>query len=222
MTTRDALDAAVSTFLNPIFAAHLRDERLPTGMGLVLRIAAGDGEAIAQGIALREIEPERLISAVRFYLEQVVLVPQADDLRLFGVSAAASPEELRDNRRWLLKWLHPDRNGGEWEREQFVRICAAWDRIEHHVATTGSAGATVPVVRVDRSNHRTGGFDPRRDRGHHRPRRGRRVLLWLAGAALVAGLLVGTVWLDDLVATRVCPDGWAQWVPMCFDASGRR
>lgn len=220
MTTMDALEAAVSTFLNPIFAAHLRDERLPSGMGLVLRIAAGDAAAIEEGTAMREIEPDRLIAAVRFYIEQVVLVPQADDFRLFGVSASASAEELRDNRRWLLKWLHPDRNGGDWEREQFMRISAAWDRIEHHPATPGPAGTTMPIVRVDRPSRRMGGFDPRHDHGHRWPRRGRRALLWLAGAILVAGLVGATVWLDDLVATRVCPDGWSRWVPMCFDASG--
>lgn len=150
-----------------------------------------------------------------------MLVPRADDFRLFGVEATAAAEELRDNRRWLLKWLHPDRNGGDWEHEQFVRICAAWDRIEHHTATSRPASMAVPAVRTERSSRRMSGFDPRHDHGHRRSRR-RRLLLWLGGAILVCGLVAGAVWLDDVVATRVCPDGWARWVPMCFDASGRR
>ena len=55
----------------------------------------------------------------------------ASDCRLLGLHEQASYDDIRSNKRLLLKWLHPDRNHNSWETKLFHRVQAAVDRLEN-------------------------------------------------------------------------------------------
>lgn len=45
-----------------------------------------------------------------------------------------SSQDVREHKRWMLKWLHPDRNPSAWEANLFHRVKEASDRIENGTA----------------------------------------------------------------------------------------
>ena len=55
-----------------------------------------------------------LREAAAFYIEQILLHPDADHYRVLGAQPDASTAELRRNMALLIRWLHPDhKNGAE-------------------------------------------------------------------------------------------------------------
>ena len=60
-----------------------------------------------------------VLEAAAFFMEQILLCPEADSYRALGTTPAATSAELRRNMAWLMAWLHPDvvREG---ERSVFV------------------------------------------------------------------------------------------------------
>src|SRR5215472_2588386 len=76
----------------------------------LMRIAAASPEA-CEAAAAQTGEPNLvLIEAARFYLQQVLFRPDADCYRILGIKPATSRATAREHMRWLLEWLHPDRN----------------------------------------------------------------------------------------------------------------
>ena len=67
------------------------------------------------------IAPEHsLREAAGFYIEQILLHPDADHYRVLGSQPGAANTELRRNMALLIRWLHPDQNNGA-ERSVFLR-----------------------------------------------------------------------------------------------------
>ena len=64
--------------------------------------------------------------AAGFFIEQVMLFPEADSYRVLGASPTAANFELRRNMALLLRWLHPDIDQ-KGERSIFAaRVTKAW------------------------------------------------------------------------------------------------
>ena len=109
---------------------------LPHDVLDVIRIAAESPEA-CHAAALASGQPERaLIEAARFYVQQILLRPEADCYRILGLRPGDSREKARAHMRWLLEWLHPDRNHG-WDAIYAKRIVKAWREV-----AAGSAAAS--------------------------------------------------------------------------------
>jgi hypothetical protein len=71
-----------------------------------------------------------LREAAAFFIEQVLLHPEADSYRVLGAGGKASNEELRRNMALLLRWLHPDRSS-EGMRTVFAsRVTNAWNNLK--------------------------------------------------------------------------------------------
>src|SRR4029079_13128465 len=69
--------------------------------------------------------------AAGFYIEQILLHPDADHYRVLGVHPGAANTELRRNMALLIRWLHPDQNNGA-ERSVFVaRVTRAWNELKN-------------------------------------------------------------------------------------------
>ncbi len=110
----------------PSLVRHVRGEPLPDGVPLLLRIAAGDGEAEQRALQLVDRPIDDIREAAAFFIEQVLFAPSSDSYRILGAEPEASAAELRHNMAHLMKWLHPDTDGGE--RGVFVgRVTRAWD-----------------------------------------------------------------------------------------------
>jgi hypothetical protein len=129
MQGRSALGLAFDLLRNPTLAKGMRQAPLPHDVLRLLKIAGGSEEA--RRVAAEEAgrrTPDVEMAAV-FYIEQVLLYPGADCYRILGASPATPPDVIRAHRNWMLRWIHPDHNGNEWERALAYRVIGAWDEI---------------------------------------------------------------------------------------------
>src|SRR5262249_26468193 len=112
-----------------------------------------------EAAAARTGEPTAvLIEAARFYLQQVLFRPEADCYRILGIKPADSRETARNHMRWLLEWLHPDRNNNSWDAVYAERVLKAWRRVSN---SHGPAAAPADF-------HLHGSSDPRKKAEFHR------------------------------------------------------
>jgi hypothetical protein len=125
-----ALKTALQLYRQPILARKMTHVGLPEGIWDVLKIAA-EGEdwaarsADSLGSTAREVH-----EACMFYLQTVVFYQNASDERLLGLTEPVNAQTLRDHKRMILKWLHPDRNHNSWESKLFLRVQMAAGRLE--------------------------------------------------------------------------------------------
>lgn len=94
----------------------------------IMRIAARSSEACQAAAAATGQPVETLVNAARFYLQQVLLRPDADSYRILGIQAGGSHAIARSHMRWLLQWLHPDHNSGI-DAIYAERVLKAWREI---------------------------------------------------------------------------------------------
>ena len=130
MIDGQALRLALDLFHIPSRVRMLRAERLPADLTLLLRIAAGDEGALAHGAHIADRPGDIVRKAATFFIEQVLLCPEADSYRVLGTTSTASYSELRQHMALLMKWLHPD-GDPDLERSLFIsRITGAWDDLK--------------------------------------------------------------------------------------------
>jgi hypothetical protein len=109
---------------------------LPKGITFLLEAAAGDKGALAAGIAKTGRSETSLRNAAGFFIEQILLSPDADSYRVLGASAADAESLLRRHMALIMRWLHPDAvgNGGAVEllnRSIYAaRVAEAWANLK--------------------------------------------------------------------------------------------
>ena len=131
-----AIDFALDLARWPALARTSVAPALPPNILELIRIAAACPEA-CEAAAARTGEPTAvLIEAARFYLQQVLFRPEADCYRILGIKPADSRETARNHMRWLLEWLHPDRNNNSWDAVYAERVLKAWREVS---SSNGSA-----------------------------------------------------------------------------------
>ena len=130
MEERAALRVALDLLHIPWRVKLVRAEPLPLGVPLLLGLAAG--QEAAQHAAMKAVDrPLAVIQqAATFFIEQILLSPDADSYRILGANPEASDGELRRNMALLMTWLHPDKAGQD-ERSIFApRIAKAWNDLK--------------------------------------------------------------------------------------------
>jgi hypothetical protein len=119
---------------------------LPPNIIELMRIAAASPGSCQAAIA-QTGEPARVvIEAARFYLQQVLFRPDADCYRILGIQPAASRATARDHMRWLLEWLHPDRNNNSWDAVYAERVLKAWREVSAANGSAITSGSSVARV----------------------------------------------------------------------------
>jgi len=120
---------------------------LPPNVIELMRIAAGSAEACKAAVAQTGEPRHVLIEAARFYLQQVLFRPDADCYRILGIQPTASRATARDHMRWLLEWLHPDRNtnNNSWDTVYAERVLSAWREVS---AANGASKPSFAVARA--------------------------------------------------------------------------
>jgi hypothetical protein len=129
---------------------------LPPNIIELIRIAAGSPEA-CRGAVAQTGEPRHVvIEAARFYLQQVLFRPEADCYRILGIAPAASRATAREHMRWLLEWLHPDRNtnNNSWDSVYAERVLKAWREVSNGSAAKPSF-EPAPVSSVQKRKRRS-------------------------------------------------------------------
>ncbi len=120
------LDLALNVARMPTLAAAMRERPLPPDTLVLIRIAAGCVETAREAAEITGMQPGSLREAAVFYLQQVLLADGSDSYRVLGVLPEATRTEMREHLRWLMKWLHPDRNPNDWESVFAERVLKAW------------------------------------------------------------------------------------------------
>ena len=119
---------------------------LPPNIIELMRIAAASPEACQAAVAQTGEPRHVLIEAARFYLQQVLFRPDADCYRILGIQPAAPRATAREHMRWLLEWLHPDRNNNSWDAVYAERVLKAWREVS--VANESAARPSFGLARV--------------------------------------------------------------------------
>jgi hypothetical protein len=177
-----ALRAALTLLHLPSQAALIRAGPLPEGLLVLLRITAGDSELINQASTSHGASRELVCEAASFFLEQVLLHPDADSYRVLGASSEASYSELRRNMTLLLQWLHPDIDRRDGRSVFAARVTRAWDDLktpERRAAydRAQSLASNQKLSRATKKSHKK----PLTLHQHHSIKRGflRQLLVWL-------------------------------------------
>jgi hypothetical protein len=134
MRGSDAIEAALALYRQPSLVRQVQKSPLPSGMTEVLRIAAGSKEEATAPAAELGTEGLELFSACQFFLQTMLFYHDVDDFRVLGLKRDATPAQLKDHKRLVLKWLHPDRNRNSWENKLFNRAMDAGTRLEAALA----------------------------------------------------------------------------------------
>jgi hypothetical protein len=130
MSDRVALKTAIDLMHVPSQVRVLRSEPLPDDVLMVLRIAAGDSETEQAAVDLTGRPLGTVRRAAAFFIEQILLAPEADSYRVLGTTSQASAGELRRNVALLLRWLHPDLDP-QGHRSIFAgRVTTAWNNLK--------------------------------------------------------------------------------------------
>ncbi|MEJ2378571.1 MAG: J domain-containing protein [Pseudolabrys sp.] len=129
----------------PALARSAVAPAIPPNVIELMRIAAESPKACEDAVAATGEPVEALVEASRFYLQHVLFRPDADSYRILGLQPDASRATARNHMRWLLQWLHPDRNSGL-EAIYAERVLKAWRQISGSVAT-GAPNGSGPATR---------------------------------------------------------------------------
>ena len=130
MTASSTIWMALDLLQSPSSIKQLRGAPLPDDVSTLLHIAAGDEEISREAATATRRSTKSIREAAAFYIEQILLHPDADHYRVLGARPEASTAELRRNMALLIRWLHPDQqNGGD--RSVFTtRITKAWGELK--------------------------------------------------------------------------------------------
>src|SRR5262249_4161679 len=145
MTPPHVIELALDLARMPALARSSVAPPLPPNVIELMRIAAGSAEACKAAVAQTGEPRHVLIEAARFYLQQILFRPDADCYRILGVKPATPRATAREHMRWLLEWLHPDRNtnNNSWDTIYAERVLKAWREVS---AANGSATKPSPVL----------------------------------------------------------------------------
>jgi hypothetical protein len=146
----------------------------PHGMLCVIKTAAGDNTTIETMVETLRVDARTLQEAASFYLQQQHFRNSKSPFQQLGLSELATLEDIALHKRWLLKWLHPDRNPNKWQSTMFHDVTAAAHRANALVVpeTQRREDNSVSQMRNDSRPHN-------RNRSVlTRPRKPIRMILW--------------------------------------------
>jgi DnaJ domain len=125
-----ALKVAIDLMHIPSGVRIVRSEPLPSGVHMLLCVAAGEEAAESAAIASTGRPRHVIRNAAGFFIEQILLYPNADSYRVLGATPEATNTELRRNMALLMRWLHPDMDP-EGRRSMFAsRVTLAWNDLK--------------------------------------------------------------------------------------------
>ena len=188
MAQRRAIDLALDLARMPALARTSVAPPIPPNVIELMRIAAASPKDCEDAVAATGEPAPVLVEASRFYLQQSLFRPDADSYRTLGLEPGASRATARNHMRWLLEWLHPDRNN-DLDAVYAERVLKAWREISGFSpsaaigvlqATTrkpnGQAPVRLPWIKLPATGPHLG--------------RGRAFRVWMLPAGIVIVFLV--------------------------------
>lgn len=189
-----ALDQALAALRTPGLLSAVRDRPLPHGIGLLLRIMAGDHQALGLAASSTGEEPERVIEAAELFIQLVLFHPTSDSYRVLGVESSDELSKIKEHYRSLVRWVHPDRQQAGWNSVYADRVNGAWNdlRSDARRAAYDASRAASPR-QIARGATRPGPLTGVDDEFHLSTRTVRRLpVLMVASLVLLATLVLTT------------------------------
>jgi hypothetical protein len=118
---------------------------LPRGMLDLIKLASGNDDT---WIGLSgQISSTRAVTeeAANCYLALLLSQQKLTDRQVLMLTPDASAADLREHKRALLKWLHPDRNTNKWQSAFFDRVSQAAKRLSNEAPTAKDIPSTIAV-----------------------------------------------------------------------------
>ena len=129
MAQHHVIELALDLARMPALARSPVLSPIPPNIIELMRIAAASPEACEVAAAKTGEPTPVVIEAARFYLQHILFRPEADCYRILGIEPNASRATARSHMRWLLQWLHPDRNHNGWDAVYAERVLKAWREV---------------------------------------------------------------------------------------------
>jgi hypothetical protein len=114
-------------------------------MPKLLKLASGGTEAIALAAEQTGESSHDVQAAAIFFLQQMLVRPGLDNYSTLGLRPGASVNQIKEHKRLLLLWLHPDKNHNSWETLLLQRVIAAAKFLEQ----SDKSSAPPPGVTAD-------------------------------------------------------------------------
>lgn len=131
MARRQAIDIAIDAREKKTSSSLLSVGPLPEGVKDLLRIVAeGEWRSTSTEHVYRTHDKEAIRAASSAFLAAALFHRKADPYRIMGLTPDATHDEIRENKRLLLKWLHPDRNPAPAAKSHLARVLEAAEAIE--------------------------------------------------------------------------------------------
>jgi len=124
-----ALEQALTFLSRTDLIATARQQPLPDGVTDILKITSGDNEALLVAQENFRYSQEDVRHAAEFYVQQVLFAPLSDHYRVLGADPGDAEAKIKLHYRLLVRWLHPDKNAGDWEAVFSERINRAWQAL---------------------------------------------------------------------------------------------
>jgi hypothetical protein len=154
----EAVNLMLGLYNAPALARDITRLPLPDGMSVVIRAAAGHGETLDQLAVTTGRDGDMLQQAAALLLQQVLFHDGADSYRRLGVCRNATDQHIKEHHRWLMRWLHPDRDPHN-ERSVFAELVnSAWNDVRtpaRRLAYDDSI-ETAPAPAAPAPHYRTG------------------------------------------------------------------
>lgn len=153
MISASAVHNAWALYRQPVFSRKSSRMNLHADMLELIKIAAGDGETIQKWSAEIGTDADHLQEAAAFYLQQIIGRPGNDAFGTIGLAADATALDIKNHKRWLLKWLHPDRNPSVWRQSLYRKVTAAAEQLEGKGAPVAENNTAATVKHDPRVAH---------------------------------------------------------------------
>lgn len=151
-----AINVAVAVYKQPNQFVIPRPGRYPKCMLDVIKSAAGDEATIRAISDDLKLPNDAIVSICKFYLQKLITSSGSDPFLMLALDRNASAADIKDHKRWLLKWLHPDRNSSKWESALFSMIGNATLQLERGNFNQQPLALIAPIAdRKQRSRHRS-------------------------------------------------------------------
>ncbi len=101
---------------------------LPPGMTRLLWLANGSPETLESAARQTGAKADELRAAAGFLIQQLCFAARgASPYRVLGLEPGATPGQIKEHHRLLMRLFHPDRTGGESWTDHFAsRVNEAW------------------------------------------------------------------------------------------------
>jgi hypothetical protein len=137
-----AVKDALSLLHQPRMVKTSMRGEIPNDVIRLLKVVAGESSEIL-GIGLEHnTEPESVVNAAKLYLQLLFASAHSDDRRMLCLPSTAVANDIKEHKKWLMKWLHPDRNHDKWESALFLKVNDAFSRLQKIPSEATSAKAT--------------------------------------------------------------------------------